>query len=94
MPPEQQQGESYVCVQVPNVPGVLGRVASCLGQHEISIKRVYQDTGKNQPAVDLVVITESARDADVVAALAELAALDEIVGTPQRLRIIPAPPAD
>ena len=81
-------------MQVPNVPGVLGRVASCLGQHAISIQRVYQDTSKRQPAVDLVVITEAARDGDVVAALAELAQMDEIVGTPQRLRIIPTPPTD
>lgn len=94
LPPEQERGESYVCVQVPNVPGVLGRVASCLGQHGISIQRVYQDTSKNQPAVDLVVITESARDADVVTALDELSRMDDVVGTPQRLRIIATPPAD
>lgn len=91
--PGELSAENYVCVQVPNVPGVLGRVAMCLGQHGISIKRVYQDTGHGRPTVDLVVITEAARDRDVATALAELAALDEVIGTPQRLRVVPTPPS-
>jgi len=86
--PTEARCENYLCIQVPNVPGVLGKVATCLGQHSISIKRVFQDTAAKQASVDLVVITERARDADVSDALAGLAALPEVLGPVQRLRIL------
>ena len=94
MPLSSERGENYLCVQVPNKPGILGRVASTLGRHAISIKRVYQDTGKRIDGVDLVVITEVARDADVVAALAELAQMDDVTAPPSRLRVLPPPTGD
>ncbi|MEM6995774.1 MAG: homoserine dehydrogenase [Myxococcota bacterium] len=85
---DEDRTENYLCVQVPNVPGVLGRVASCLGAHGLSIKRVYQDTTKDAPAVDLVVMTERCREADVVAALDELSAMDDVLAPAQRLRVL------
>ena len=36
--------ENYLCVQVPNLPGVLGRVATCLGRHGVSISRMVRVT--------------------------------------------------
>ena len=88
------RAENYVCVQVPHVPGVLGRVAGCLGRHGISIKRVYQDTGTGAAAVDLVVITDVARESDVSAAMVALAAMDDVLGPPQRLRVLTSAAAD
>ncbi len=91
---QDERCENYVCVQVPNVPGVLGRVAGCLGRHAISIKRVYQDTGTDAPAVDLVVITEMARESDMRSAMAELSQMDDVLGPGQRLRVLAAPATD
>ena len=70
-----ERHENYLCVQVPNVPGVLGRVAGCLGAHGISIKRVNQDPGPRLP-VDMVLVTEAVEDAKITAALAELDGFD------------------
>jgi len=90
VPPTDERCENYLCVQVPNVPGVLGKVATCLGQHAISIKRVFQDTAAKEASVDLVVITERAREADVAEALAALAELAEVLGPVARLRVLDA----
>ncbi len=64
--------ENYLCVHVPNVPGVLGEVASCLGRHGVSIKHMNQDTPGEGEAIDMVIITERTAEHKVQAALAEL----------------------
>jgi homoserine dehydrogenase len=79
--------ENYLCVHVPNVPGVLGRVASCLGRHGVSIKRMNQDTpGPNEP-IDMVIMTERTREDAVLAALAELDTFDCVLLPTHRFRL-------
>lgn len=53
--------------QVRDQPGVLGRIASCLGEHSVSLRTVHQeisalDMGR---AVPIVVITHPAKEQDV-----------------------------
>lgn len=79
--------ENYLCVHVPNVPGVLGRVASCLGRHGVSIKRMNQDTpGPNEP-IDMVIMTERTREDAVLAAIAELDTFDSVLLPTHRFRL-------
>jgi len=80
--------ENYLCVHVPNVPGVLGRVASCLGRHGVSIKRMNQDTpGAGEP-IDMVILTERTPEAAVQAALAEVDAFEFSLSPSHRFRIL------
>ena len=75
---------------MPNVPGVLGRVASCLGRHGVSIKRMNQDTPGPAEPIDMVILTEAVEDHKVVSALRELDGFDDILAPTHRLRILPA----
>ena len=80
--------ENYLCVHVPNVPGVLGRVASCLGDHGVSIQRMNQDTpGAGEP-IDMVIVTERTAEAQVQAALAEVDTFDASLAPTHRFRIL------
>jgi len=80
--------ENYLCVHVPNVPGVLGKVASCLGRHGVSIKRMNQDTpGPGEP-IDMVIMTERVPEAKIQAALAELDTFEFALMPTHRFRIL------
>ncbi len=86
--------ENYICVDAPNRSGVLGRVATCLGAHGVSIKYMHQDEPQGSDLVPLIMLTEPAREADMVAALADLRAFDDLPNTPRRLRILSEPEDD
>ncbi len=94
LPIGDERHENYLSVQVPNVPGVLGRVAACLGSHGISIKRVNQDPRAPDVPVDMVIVTEACADAQITAALAELDAFDTTLAPALRLRILQPDPLD
>jgi homoserine dehydrogenase len=86
--------ENYLCVHVPNVPGVLGRVASCLGRHGVSISHMNQDTpGQNEP-IEMVILTEATPDWRVREALAEIDGSDDALSATHRLRMIEPEPLD
>ena len=86
-PVDDDRHENYLCVHVKNVPGVLGRVASCLGTHGVSIKQVKQDPrGPNAP-VEMVIVTETAENAQVERALAELDTFPDVLAPTHRFRI-------
>jgi homoserine dehydrogenase len=93
-PLDHERSESYLCVHVPNVPGVLGRVASCLGAHGVSIKRMNQDTpGENEP-IDMVILTEAVEEHKLQAALTTLDRFADVLAPTHRLRILPPDPLD
>jgi homoserine dehydrogenase len=87
-PLDELECENYLCVHVPNVPGVLGKVASCLGRHGVSIKRMNQDTpGPGEP-IDMVILTERTRDILVRNAIAEVNTFDVTLLPCHRFRIL------
>ncbi len=93
-PLDDERHENYVRVTVPNVPGVLASVASCLGRCGVSIKRLNQDPlGPGLP-VDMVLVTEAVADVDLRAALREIDALETTLAPALRLRILPPDPLD
>ncbi len=91
---DDERHENYVRVTVPNVPGVLGQVANCLGAHGVSIKRVNQDPRGPGLPVEMVVVTESVTDAELRAALAEIDGLPTTLAPVLRLRLLEADPLD
>ncbi len=88
-PMDALEHENYLCVQVPNVPGVLGRVATCLGRHGVSISRMIQDRPGRGP-VPMVILTEAVSERAMIAALTELAASPDVASPPTRIRLLPA----
>ncbi len=68
-------------------PGVLATIAGVLGKYAISLKSVHQKGRKTNGSVPVVMLTHKAREADVSRALADIAALDVVVGTPMLIRI-------
>lgn len=68
-------------------PGVLSAVSGILGHHGISIESVHQKGRKTDGAVPIVMLTHHAKEADVQAALDEIAALDVIGSKPVLIRI-------
>lgn len=91
---DQERFENYLCVHVPNIPGVLGRVASCLGRHGVSIKRMNQDTPGPSEPIDMVILTEAVEEAKLRASLEELDRFDEVLAPTHRFRILEPDPID
>ncbi len=89
LPLDDELSENYLVVHVPNVPGILGRVASCLGAHGVSIKRMNQDTPAEGEPVDMVIITEPSLESNLAAALAALDDFPDTLGPTDRIRILP-----
>ena len=94
VPLDDELHENYLCIHVTNVPGVLGRVASCLGHHGVSIKRVQQDPRGPATPVDMVIVTERVQDAKVTAALAEVDAFEDVLAPAHRLRLVDPDPLE
>ncbi len=68
-------------------PGVLARIAGCLGQHNISIQSMIQPEGHDADCVAIVLMTHAAREADVVSALREIETFDFTAQKPRLIRV-------
>jgi homoserine dehydrogenase len=93
-PLDMERSENYLCVHVPNVPGVLGRVATCLGAHGVSIQRMNQDTPAPGEPIDMVILTEPVEEHKLVAALQAVDRFEDVLAPTRRLRILPPDPVD
>ena len=75
-PPSAVRSRYYLRFTIPDVPGMIARIAQVLGEHGISIASVIQhDPGDDAPAespVPLVIMTHAASEASVTASLAEI----------------------
>ncbi len=82
----------YLRFTVEDRPGVLGKLTTILGEHQVSIRQVVQDvpqTGAETGPVAVVVLTHEAREGDVRAALA---AIDPTAVAPTRVIRVMGPP--
>jgi homoserine dehydrogenase len=66
---------------------VLSTISGILGSCGISIKTAYQKGRKINGSVPLVMLTHSAREADVIQALNAIEALDVVSNRPVLIRI-------
>jgi homoserine dehydrogenase len=85
LPLAEIETKYYLRFGVADQPGVLGQLMTILGAHRVSISQVVQDSAdaSDQP-VQVVVLTHTAREGDVRAALAEIDRLP-VVRQPARL---------
>jgi homoserine dehydrogenase len=78
--------EYYLRFLVLDRPGVLGRIASILGRHQISIASVIQKDRKRGTSVPIVIRTHDALERNLVRALAEIGRLAVVSGKPVFVR--------
>ncbi|MCB9564058.1 MAG: homoserine dehydrogenase, partial [Kofleriaceae bacterium] len=80
----------YLRFTVEDRPGVLGKLTTVLGEHQVSILQVVQH-GAGEPTgtgpVHVVVLTHEAREGDVRAALTTIAALPAVTAPAQLIRV-------
>ena len=77
----------YLRFSVPDRSGVLGKLASVLGNYDVSIEQMVQEGHETSEPVAVVVLTHPAREGDVQNALKEIAALDLVAAPTAALRI-------
>ncbi|QTA83346.1 Homoserine dehydrogenase [Desulfonema limicola] len=68
-------------------PGVLSKIAGILGKFNISISSVHQKGREIQGSVPIVMLTHTAKEADVKKALEEIQNLDVVTDKPVLIRI-------
>jgi homoserine dehydrogenase len=78
--PDDWRSPFYVHLDVADQPGVLAHAASRLAAHEVSVAQLVQRLGEGRAALDLVL--HEAPLGRVNAALAEIAALPEVLDRP------------
>ncbi|MDT9294284.1 MAG: homoserine dehydrogenase [Arthrospira platensis PCC 7345] len=70
-----------------DLPGVIGKLGTCFGNHEVSIESIVQiDTHGKQ--AEIVVVTHDVREGNFRAALEELKQLDIVDRFPSLLRVL------
>jgi homoserine dehydrogenase len=76
--PAEVRSRYYLRFSVEDRPGVLGRLTTILGEHQVSISQVIQDLAPGGP-VQVLVLTHEAREGDVRAALARIEATSKLI---------------
>jgi homoserine dehydrogenase len=85
----EYRGRYYLRFSVRDQRGVLGKLATALGERDVSIEQMVQEgRGKDAP-VSVVLLTHPAREGDLRAALADIDRLPFIVQPTRVLRIEP-----
>ncbi|XOV90088.1 MAG: homoserine dehydrogenase [Pseudomonadota bacterium] len=76
----------YLRLSVQDKAGVLARISSVLGQHNISIESLIQKDVR-KALTPIVIVTDEVQEAEIDTALAELEALPEVDGKVARIRV-------
>jgi homoserine dehydrogenase len=88
-PAGEIRSKFYIRFQVADRPGAFGTIASILGKRDVSISAASQKAGGDgSSSVPVVVLTHSAKAADLDAALKEIRESGVIAGEPVSLRIL------
>jgi len=77
----------YLRLCLKDEPGVLSMITHILGRHQISLASALQKEAPEDNHVPVVFMTHAAKEAEVNAALEEIAALECVAREPVRLRI-------
>lgn len=77
----------YLRLQVMDVPGVLAKITSILGNNDISISSLVQREGQSKHNVSLLVITHQTLEKNVKAAIEQINQLSELRDTVKLIRI-------
>jgi homoserine dehydrogenase len=87
----ERRGPVYLRFSVSDEPGVLGRIASLLGEKGVSINSVLQRPPRPDVHATIVVFTHDTREADVAAAVTWIDSLRSTRAPTQVIRIEEGP---
>ncbi|HXK21928.1 MAG TPA: homoserine dehydrogenase [Myxococcota bacterium] len=88
VPLAELRGRAYLCFTVEDRPGVLGHLATLLGEHDIGIESVIQQRSEARAGiVPVVVLTHPAREGDVRNALERIDRLHDVAAPTRMIRI-------
>jgi homoserine dehydrogenase len=88
VPLAELEARSYLCFTVRDEPGVLGQIATELGEHGIGIESLIQQrTHERKGVVPVVVLTHPAREGPIRAALERIDALGAVAARTRLVRI-------
>jgi homoserine dehydrogenase len=76
----------YLYLEVADEPGVLARIATVLGDHEVSVKSVVQRGAGDEAR--LVMVAHECLESRFAEAVAALSGLDELRAAPRSIRVI------
>lgn len=85
---EELSGPYYFRLTAKDEPGVLAGISGVLGKHKISIESVIQKGRKQNGSVALVIVTHSAMESAVRAAIDEIDGLDIVTAPTVKIRIL------
>lgn len=81
-------GRYYLRLIVADRPGVLAELTAALRDHGVSIESLIQRGGPAADTAMVVMVTHQAREADVIASLAQMAASPAVAGEPVMMHIL------
>lgn len=83
----ESRGRWYLRFSVLDQSGVLGKLATTLGEHEVSIEQMVQEGHQKDEPVSVVLLTHPAREGNLRAALTEIAKKKLLVEPARAIRI-------
>ena len=86
-PIERRFGAYYLRLMVIDKPGVIADVAAALRDHQVSLESVLQRLRAPGDSVPVVLTTHETQEANMTAAVAQIAALEAVVEAPRVIRI-------
>lgn len=85
-PPGDWQCPYYLRLAVADFPGVIGRIGSIFGNHNISIQSIIQ-RGVRESGAEITIVTHAVRDSDMQKALADLESCNFLLAVRNAIRI-------
>jgi homoserine dehydrogenase len=92
IPIEETYSRYYLCYEVVDRPGVLGQIASILGDLHVSIAEMKQSASETPRGVPITMLTHDAREGAVVEAIKLIDQLEVTVAPTRKLRVAPEVP--
>ncbi len=79
VPMDNLETRYYIRFVVPDRTGVLAAAAEVFARHGVSLRSVVQEGTRERDAVNLIFVTHTAREKNIRTALAELAAMEDML---------------
>ncbi len=77
----------YIRLLVKDTPGVIGKLGTCFGQHNVSLESIVQ-IGIQDSLVELVVVTHEVQESAFHKALQEIREFSEVIDIPSLLHVL------
>ena len=85
--PEDLRSSFYARFLTQDFPGVIGKLGTCFGDHQVSLESIVQ-AGIKDGLAEIVVVTHEVREGDFRSALAEIGTLPSISKVASVLRVL------